>query len=155
MAGPRKEAFPWILKIEKPILVKALDDMEVMQKAMTKLWPCPNCKSVGYEYWSLPPEQPAIRCLCCSWTGYPVEPAKKKASKRKREALPDGSIRIDVAGKIVVLPPNWKEERVRLIEKLTVDGFLTEDENDIVQQAAKELTKEKKVTTPELVEEPK
>lgn len=143
MAGPRKEAFPWILKIEKPILVKALDDMEVMQKAMTKLWPCPNCKSVGYEYWSLPPEQPAIRCLCCSWTGYPVEPAKKKASKRKREALPDGSIRIDVAGKIVVLPSNWKEERVRLIEKLTVDGFLTEDENDILQQATKEVAKEK------------
>jgi hypothetical protein len=145
MSGPKREAHPWIEKSNTSILRKTMDDLEHLQKAISKLWPCPNCKGVGYEYWGIPPnEQPTVRCLCCSWTGYPVEPTKKKASKRKKEILPSGTIKITIGDKVIILPENWRAEKEALMSKLTIQGFLTGDENDLLQQCVKELTKEKK-----------
>lgn len=150
MAGPKKEAFPWIPETPSESLRKALEDIETMQKAISKFWPCPNCKGVGYEYWTLPPEQaPAVRCLCCSWTGYPVEPPKRKSLKRKKEILPGGTIKITVGDKVTILPENWRSEKESLSRKLTLYGYLTEDEYNLMQQCVKELTKEKKPITTE------
>lgn len=113
----------------------------VLQEAMSKKWPCPNCKGIGYEI-----EYPSLRCLGCGWTGNPVKPVKRKPLRKQKEVRPDGSVLIKIGEEVITLPADWRTRRMQLEEKYETAGHLTKDEWDIVQYG-KETTKKAKETS--------
>lgn len=116
-----------------------IDAIQLLQDAMSGAWPCPVCGAVGYDV-----RYPLLVCLSCHWDGTPVRPAKKKPVKRKIEPQADSSLVITIGEKTVLLPPDWRDLRGRLIDKDLVHGFLTAEEAAQLEEINRELKREDK-----------